>query len=263
MSASKTPSVPAVERALGILEMLAESRNGLTLSQLVEQSGLPKSSLHCLLLTLERCGYLHRNERTSRYMFGVKLFSLANTSLSGLRLREQAIPFLVSLMQQTRLTVHMGILEQYEAVLIAKYDPPGHYRLATWLGKRMEAHCTGLGKVLAAYMPEEDLDQLIQVRGFPRHNENTLITAKRFKEEMAKVRRQGFALDDEEDEIGLRCIGAPVFDETGAVAAAVSIAGTTYQINSENLSDLAFKLKSCALSISQTLGYKNEVGRTG
>ncbi len=251
-----TQSVPALEKALLILEMLASSRAGLSLPEIVKKSGLPKSSVHCLLVTLQRQEYLHRNENTGRYMFGLKLFSLANMALSGLKLREQAAPHLYSLMQQTRLTAHMAILEKNEAVLIAKVDCPVVFRLATWLGKRMEVHCTGLGKALIANLPEERLNELLREHGLPRHNENTIASPKRLKEDLANAAKRGYAIDDEEDEIGLRCIGAPVFDHTGAVIAAISIAGTTTQITGENVHDLAQRVKGAAASISRILGYE-------
>src|SRR5512133_2205804 len=121
----KTPSVPALERALAILELLAASRAGVTLPEVAEKLRLPKSSVHCLLLTLERHGYLHRNEKTNRFLFGAKLFSLGNMALSGLELREVAAPFLRALMESTHLTAHLAILERHEAVLIDKAEPPG------------------------------------------------------------------------------------------------------------------------------------------
>jgi DNA-binding IclR family transcriptional regulator len=250
-----TQSVPALEKALSILEMLAASRAGLSLPEIVKRSGLPKSSVHCILVTLQRQEYLYRNETTGRYMFGLKLFSLANMALSGLKLREQAVPYLYSLTQQTHLTTHMAILEQNEAVLVAKVTGPLASRLATWLGKRMEVHCTGLGKALIANLPEERLNELLRERALPRHNENTIVSPRRLKEDLANVAKRGYAIDDEEDEIGLRCLGAPILDHTGSVVAAISIAGTTAEVTEENVQELAGKLKHTAVSISRALGY--------
>src|SRR5581483_8805423 len=105
---------------------------------------------------------------------------------------------------------------------------------------------TGLGKALIAHLPEERLNDLLRARGLPRHNENTIASAKRLKEDLALAVKRGYAIDDEEDEIGLRCIGVPVFDHTGGVVAAISVAGTTAQVTSENVSDLARKLNETA-----------------
>lgn len=255
MGALKTPSPPAVDRAISILEKLAESRSGLTLPELKQQLTLPKSSVHSVLVALERRGYLHRNDTTGRYMFGLKLFGLANMALSGLDIREAAAPRLRLLMQRTRLTVHMGILERDEAVLVEKMEPPGLFRLATWMGKRMDVHCTGVGKAILAFLPGEHLEGLLRERALPRHNENTICGPKRLRAALAEIRRQGYAIDDEEDEIGLRCIGAPVFGPSGEVVAAISIAGTISQITPENEAVLAREVKRAAAAISEQLGY--------
>ncbi|MCS6817435.1 MAG: IclR family transcriptional regulator [Blastocatellia bacterium] len=258
MAAVKTQSVPAVERALTLLEVLAESKRGYTLSELARLLRLPRSSTHCLLLTLERRGYLHRNEQTGRYMFGLKLLGLANKALSRIELRERAAPYLQALMQQTGLTVHLAILDRGEAVLVEKVEPPGLLRLATWIGKRMDIHCTGVGKALLAYLPEEEIERLIRERGLPRHNENTIASPKRLREELARIRAQGYSLDDEEDEVGLRCLGAPIFDHTGRVVASISVAGTIAQITRENMVALAEAVKRTAATISQQLGFAPE-----
>jgi DNA-binding IclR family transcriptional regulator len=253
MAAIKTQTVPALDRALSILELIARSRAGLTLPELVEQSKLPRSSVHYLLVTLERRGYLQRNERTSRYLFGMNLIHLANAAVNGLSLRQQAAPHLQSLMRRTQLTVHMGILQEKEAVLIAKLEPPQGLRLATWVGKRMDVHCTGLGKALIAHLPPSELDRLIREHGLPRHNENTIFSARKLKDELDRVVRLGFAYDDEEDELGSRCVGAPVLDAHGRAIAAVSVAGSASEINRTNLETLAREIKSAATAISQAL----------
>ena len=92
------------------------------------------------------------------------------------------------LARDTGLTVHMAILEQNEAVLIDKVEPIGHHKLATWLGKRMDVHCTSLGKALIAFLPEAEVDRVIEERGLPRHNDNTIVSPRRLREELARVR---------------------------------------------------------------------------
>jgi DNA-binding IclR family transcriptional regulator len=262
MPTRKTPSAPSLERGLSVMELLANSRNGLPLADLARQLALPKSSVHCLLLTLERRGYLHRNERTNRYLFGLRLFSLANMALSGLEVRERAAPFLHKLAEKTRLTVHLAIPEQNEAVLLDKVEPLGAIRLATWLGKRMDVHCTALGKALIAHLPQEELDRLIRERGLPRHNDNSIVSPKKLKEELERVRKLGYSTDNEEDEVGMRCIGAPVFDDVGSVVAAVSISGTTSQVTDENSSALVEQVCNTAVAVSRVLGFNpNEAAR--
>lgn len=254
----KTRDVPSLDRALAIFEILAHSRRGNSLAELARRLFVPKSSLHCVLLTLERRGYIERSETTHRYVLGLKLFSLVNSAINQLTVNEAALPVLRSLMNQTHLTVHMGILDQGEVVLVNKIDPPGLFRLATWIGKRMEIHCTGVGKALIAYLPPEQLEELLSQHALPRHNDCTIANARKLKEQLKVVRTLGYAFDDEEDEVGLRCIGAPVFDHDGRAVAAVSVAGTTAQITRENRSRLAERLKSAVLEISRNLGFEQD-----
>ena len=249
-----TPSVPSVERTLAILESLSEANTGLTLPELSRRLSLPKSSTHCLLLTLERRGYLLRNERTRRYMLGLKLFSLANVALSGIKLREQASPFLHALMQRCRMTVHMAILEHDEAVIVEKVEPPpGVRRIATWVGKRLDLHCSAVGKALIAYLPEEKLLRLVGEHRLARYNENTLTSFRRLKEELDETRRRGYSIEDEEGELGCRCIGAPVFTGPGEAIAAISVAGTTAEIQPETIPQIGELVKQTAFHIAETI----------
>jgi len=259
-SSLKTRSVPALDRALNALELLAASKHGLTLPELSVALRVPKSSAHSLLLTLERRGYLHRNLKTNRYLFGLQLFSLANMGFAGIDLRKKTAPFLRALMSRTRLTAHLAILERNEAVPIDKAEPPGVYKLATWLGKRMELYCTGVGKAMLAYFKEEELDSVIRVRGLPRHNDNTVASSKRLRDELGKVRRIGYAIDDEEDEIGYRCVGAPIFDGSVKVIGAVSVSGDIEHVNSDRVLVIADQVKQCAASVSALLGFDGSNG---
>jgi DNA-binding IclR family transcriptional regulator len=256
---AKTPSAPALDRGLSIMELLASSTNGLTLPELTRRLKLPKSSVHSLLLTLERRGYLSRNTTAKRYLFGLKVFSLANMALNGIQLRERAAPFLRALMERTHLTVHLGIREQDEIVLIEKVEAPGLLRIATWVGKRMDLHCSGLGKALIAYLPEKDLLRLFADRILPRYNENTIVSSRRLREDVKRTRCLGYSADDEEGEIGFRCLGAPIFDQTGTAVAAISVAGSTVQITSENLTSIGVMVKEAAASISRCLGFDPEL----
>jgi DNA-binding IclR family transcriptional regulator len=252
VNALRTPSPPSIDRALGLLELLAQSRHGLTLSEVSAQMGIPRSSAHTILLSLERREWLRRSGRTRRYLFGPKLFTLANRALGGTSLREAAAPLLKALAQETGLAVHMAILEEGQAVLIEQAAPPRR-RLNTWVGKRMELHCTALGKVLLAWLPEEDARRILNERLLSRHNENTKASPRKLLEEIQETRKRGYAVDDEEAEIGYRCLGAPVFDSDGRVAAAVSVSGTTAQLHFVNAAPIAEQLREAAARIARAI----------
>src|SRR5882724_9335321 len=133
-----TPSVPALERGLSIIEVVANSPHGLTLSEIVRKVKLPKSSAHCLLLTFERQGYLHRCGGGHRYVCGAKLARVARSAHEGVVLREKAEPVLRALMRKTGQTIHLATIDADQATLIAKLSPTGAPRLASWIGKRMD-----------------------------------------------------------------------------------------------------------------------------
>ncbi|MEO8127891.1 MAG: IclR family transcriptional regulator [Bryobacteraceae bacterium] len=243
---------PAVARALVILEALAASRKGLTLSQIVRAAKVPRSSAYYIMNTLEHSGYVFRSSPRARYTFTPKLFAMANRSVIGLGLREQALPFLRELAEHSQLTVHAAVISQDDVVLIEKVAPSGYPPLPTWVGKRLPIHCTGAGKALMSYMPQEQLEHHFR-QGFIRYNDNTIVSPARMKLELERIRANGFAFDDEEETVGLRCIGAPLFDGGEQPVAAISIAGTIAEINDENLNDLARMVKNTAQAISARL----------
>jgi DNA-binding IclR family transcriptional regulator len=250
MPAEKTRSIPSLEKALAALELLADARDGLTLPAIAERLGAPKSSVHCILLTLERQGYLQRIDGARRYAISLRLVSLAGRALRGLALQDLAAPHLFWLSRATNCASHLAVLDQNEAVLIAKMEPPGACGLATWVGRRMELHCTALGKVLLSSLGEEDLNAMFDRRRLSRHNEHTITSTKQLMDEVQLVRAQGFADDNEEDEIGVRCFAVPVFDKDGATAAAMSVSGPTARVNAESREALLGSLREAAGRLS-------------
>ncbi len=258
-----TYSVPSVSRSMKILELLAQSQRGLTLSDISRKLGIPKSSAHVLIKTLEVMGYLKSSKINGRYCFGLKLVSLSNMALENLDLREQARPFLQHLMLRTGLTVHLAILEGAEAVIIEKIEAPGMLRLATWVGRRLDANSSGVGKALLAFTAEGNCDQRFTGRPMARHNKNTISSLERLARELKKVRELGYAFEDEEGEIGFRCIGVPLYDSANRVIAAVSVAGTTSQISNERVPKLISVVKAAAIQISAHLGCSSDLETPG
>jgi DNA-binding IclR family transcriptional regulator len=254
MTDLRTPSPPAVDRALAILEEVARSKRGLRLPEIALRLGLPKSSAHSLLVALERQGYLQRNETTRRYMFGPKVFLLANLALNGTTLRQVAYPALRNLMQRTDLMVHMAVLDRDQAVLVEQLGPPLTLAPMNWLGKRLDLHCTALGKVLAAYQPQNCWKRLITEHTLTKHNDNTICSPKRFLNELGLTNERGFAVDNEELDLNIRCLSAPVFDSSREAVAAVSVSGSTSEIHDGNTDELVRLLTAAANCITQELG---------
>lgn len=248
MPASKTRTVPALYNALKIIELLAESKCGLSLGDLTQMCGLSKSSVHYLLVTLERCGYVRKGNRGGRYMAGMKLLGVANAALHNLALRQRTAPYLFSLLLKTGLGVHLAIYEHQEAIVVAKLENNERH-MASWVGKRMDLHCTGIGKAILAYLPENEREDIIKRYGLARKNDNTICTRKRLQKDLEEVLRMEYALDNEEDELGMRCIGVPIIGPDYRPVAAVSISGSISQLTSERVPELAAEVRTTAKSI--------------
>ncbi|HKT10569.1 MAG TPA: IclR family transcriptional regulator [Terriglobia bacterium] len=246
-----TASVSSVDRALTFLETLAKSNRGMTLADIARKLRLPKSSAHCILLTLERRGYIYRVPSTHRYLFGMRLLNLAQEALGRLELRARASGPLRRLLEQTQMTVHMAIYEDGEAVLVEKLEPLTAVKMASHIGRRLDLHCTGVGKALLAYLPDDEINRLRVSRIWARHNENTIVFNNKLQAELEHIRKVGYSFDNEEDEIGFRCVGAPIFENDRTVIAAISVAGTTAQITGATLDSLARIVKDAADEISQ------------
>ncbi len=249
-------SSTAVERALAILEAISERAGGMTNSELSRKLAIPKSSASYILRALERRGYLRRERNTGKYRLGLKVLSLSRGVLSGLDLRELALPVLRQLVERSHLTAHLAILDHGDAVYIERVEAPGFIKMNTWVGRRMPIYSTSVGKALVAYLPENEVKALLKERGMQKRTPRTITVCTRFLQELAQVRKQGYALDDEENNLGVRCVAAPVFDRQGQVTASLGVSGTTGQIDLARLPKIAELVKEAAHKVSQQLGYQ-------
>ena len=204
--------VPAIDRALNVLECLSQSRKGYSVSELSRRLNLPKSSVHLILRTLERRGYLQKQSAGGRYRFGMKLIALSRSALDGVELRDEARAALAALAQRTALTVHMGVLERSEIVIIERIDSASPIRVVSWIGRRMDLNSTAVGKALIAHLPEAEFEAQVRPSQLARHNDRTIASMATLRKELDRVRQLGYSVCDEEDEIGVRCVGAPILD---------------------------------------------------
>ncbi len=252
--------MPALERALTVLEMMVQSNRGYTLSEVSRKLLLPKSSTYLILTTLERRGYLQKDSHSRRYRLGLKLVSLSRTAMEHLQLQEEARPFLQSLMHKTGFCAHMAVLEENEAVIIEKINAPGPHRIATtWPGQRVPAHCTGIGKAMIAYVSNEVFDRQISSKTLWKYNKNTIILMRKLKQDLEDTKKRGYSVSNEESQIGFRGIGAPVFDVTSKVVAGISIDGTVLEIPTELVPSLGRVVQQTAAAISAYLAHGNSL----
>lgn len=250
-SPDRTPGVPALDRALTLLECLAQSRRGFSVSELSRRLGLPKSSVHLILRTLERRGYLQRQAAGGRYRFGLKLVALGQQALDGMDLRDEARPVLASLARSTGLTVHLGVLEQGEIVVIERIESSAPIRVVSWVGRRLPVHSTATGKALMAFLPEAERSEEMHGAPLSRPTDRTIATVPELERELARVRQLGYAVCDEEHEAGVRAVGAPILDAQGHAVAAVSVVGTVAQVPRERLQELGREVSASAAEIAR------------
>jgi DNA-binding IclR family transcriptional regulator len=256
MKTSESPSV-AVERALTMLETVAQSSEGLSNAEISRKLNIPKSSASYILRTLETRGYFARDPETGKYRVGLKILSLSRGALGGIDVRGVALPVMRRLMQQTSLTCHLAVLDGPEAVYIEKVEPETFIRMDTWVGRRMRVHATSVGKAIVAYIPQEELEKILHKSGMEKRTPKTITTLPRLLKELEKVREQGYAVDDEENNPGARCIAAPIFDEQGLIVASIGLSGTTQQVSSQTMPRIVEELKDAARHISMRMGFRS------
>lgn len=243
----------AIDRTLSILEATAERAGGLTNSEISRRLGMPKSSASYILRRLEQRGYLRRDAETGKYRPGLKIVSLGREVLSGLDVRPPALPLLRLLVERTELTAHLAVLDHGEAVYVEKVDAPGFIKMDTWVGRRMHLHSTAVGKALMAPLSKVEVEAVTREHPLLRRTANTITSLHRLLLELERVRERGYAVDDEENSRGARCVAAPVFDGLGRAVAALGLSGTAGQLDDLSLPRLATLVMDCARRVGRQL----------
>jgi len=252
--------VQTIERISMILDILGQNPQGISIRDLSSKVSLPKGTTHRLLSSLSYLGYVRQDPKTRNYLLGFKLVELGNILLGQLDLRKEAAPFLNDMAERTKETVHMVILDRNEVVYIDKVEGdhnPSGLRMASRIGLRNPAHSSAVGKVLISHLPDEELNQFFRGKGLSKRTENTITDTIQLKEHFKMVRNQGYAIDDEENEKGVRCVGAPIYNEAGKAVAAISISGPAFRVTKKMAQEILKKeVMETALKISQRLGYR-------
>jgi DNA-binding IclR family transcriptional regulator len=251
--------VQTIERVSLILNILGKSPQGLSVGELSQKTGFPKGTTHRLLTSLAYFDHVRQDSMTKNYHLGFKLVELGNRVLSQLDFRTEAHPFLIELAELAKETVHMVILDRGEVLYVDKVDAGQHaggLRMASMLGSRIPTHCSAVGKVMLAFLPEGKLVEILRDKGLPRRTENTITDIEELKTHLQHIREQGYALDDEENEKGIKCIGAPIRDQSGQVIAAISISVPGIRVRTDTLlTTHKDQVTETAERISQKLGY--------
>lgn len=249
---ARTYRVPSVERAFRIIAEISQEPDGLSLGELIERVSMPKTTAFMLLSALRDLEVLI--QRGSRYTLGPSLVRLAGQALQRLDLRAVAGPYMQGLVDQTGFTSHIGVLNGEDVIFIDKAESTHFIQFLTYPGMTQPFHLSSLGKAIVSFLPDAQVDALLARAALVRKTVYTITDAEQFKAAMANIRAQGYAVENEENEEGVRCIGAPIFDRDGNVTAALSITALSQHLPAESFPKIAALVIAAANGISQQLG---------
>lgn len=250
--------INSVLRATKILECFSPKKNIYTHTELSKKLGINRSSLTRLLYTLETAGFLEREENTRQYKLTYKLYRLGNIYINQTSLQE-ALPLLKKLAAACKETTHLSVLEGFEVSFIDWIEGPQHISLLSLTGMNLPAYCTSSGKVLLAHISQERLDEFFRSISLKSYTAKTIINPDELIKHLGKIKKQGYSMDYAEFQEDIVGIAAPVWDRSGEVVAAISVAGPLFRMNKKHtLNKIICNLKKTSQVLSKRLGFLHE-----
>jgi len=253
--AHQSRKIGSVQRAVDILNLFDSQAPELGTTEIARALGLHKSTTASLVSTLAANGFLGQNPETRKYRLGLKLVERAFAMLDQVEIRQIAYPCLQELRNQWNETVNLAILDGADMVYIERMLGTKALGMRSEVGRRAPAHCTALGKAILACWPPADVKTFVSLHGLPAVTPQTITDPDKFFAELDKAREQGYAVDDEENEIGGRCIAVPIFDHMGKAIAAISISAPTARLPMSDVPQAGAMVRETAKAISRGLGY--------
>lgn len=251
----RTYDITALQRGLRLLHLFSQYSRGLTAKQVAGLSRLPVSTVHRFLANLVTAGFLSCDV-DGTYHLGIACFAIGQAAVGQLDIRRLSLPYLRELNHQTRETIHLTVRHGLSAVYVEKLDSPEPLRIHSRIGAAVPLYCTAVGKVMLAYMPEEEQERILPEIAIKRLTANTVGNLQELKTELYRVRKNGYACDLEEHEMHIRCMAAPIWDHAGTVQSSVSITAPVVRMPVTRLRQLAPLIQSAGLQISRELGYQ-------
>jgi DNA-binding IclR family transcriptional regulator len=248
--------VQVLDRALGILDVVGAGGRDHSLAELCAALQLHKSTVHRLMMVLERHRLVDKNPDTGRYRLGFKLFELGSKAIAALDLREHARPHLNRVLKETEETVHFCILDQGEVLYIEKMEPQRSVRMASSIGRRAPAYCTAVGKAMMAELTDAEVDEIVRRYGLKAITARTITSAAALRSNLKIIRARGYAVDNEENEEGVRCVGTAVRDYLGRPVAAISVSAPAFRMGKSAVQLIACSVVKSAGALSRELGYQ-------
>ena len=247
----------SLKRGLRIIEVIATIGSSMTLAEIARKTSLPRSTTHHLLRALVEFGYLIQDGDTRTYTLAPKLFRLTGNTWTQEQLAEIAMPFLDDLSRRTGEGSSLAVLRDGVVTIIAKREPEGPVRVVQEVGATRPIHCTAVGKILAAWLPEQELRGIIRRTVFEQKTAKTITSTTLFLRELARIRAIGSAMDNEEHIEGIRCIATPVRDYSGNVCASLCVVGPKHHLPQRRLSEIRQVLIAVSADLSVRLGHSS------
>jgi len=222
--------IRSIEKAFKILELFNHNRYELSVAEVNNYTGFPKSTIHGIISTLMDLGYIRQDSRTKKYRLGHGVFQLVSNHDETNNILKAAKPFLLELATKFEETVHLAKLDNGEVYYIDKVQVSNRLTICSEIGRKLPAYCTSIGKALLAFQPVEEIQNFLEKVSLKSYTSNTITDPGELFEELKKIRARGVAFDNEEIEEGLACLGVPVRGLNGEVVAAISIAGPSNRI---------------------------------
>ncbi len=250
----------SIHKALDILEFFLQQEGEFSIAEVTDNTKLNVSTTHRIISVLVKRGYIRQKSKRGKYYLGSKLLEFANTLKISAGIREVSLPFLRELSNASSEAVNLAILDSNEALTVEHIAAPHEnmLRMFTPTGTRNPLHCTALGKVLLADIEQKELENFLSSKNLPLYTKHTITDFNRLREELQVIRQEGIAEDNEELEIGAKCIASAVKAADGKVVAAVSIATPTARLTYTRIRRLRKLVKRCGLKISEALGYEGD-----
>jgi IclR family acetate operon transcriptional repressor len=245
--------VRAVERALDILLCFTRQTPELSMTQIADQVGIHKSTVHRLLATLERKRFVQRDPDTGIYRLGIRLLQMAYLTLEQNDLRRIAVPFLQHLGEQYQENIHLAVLDDMDVVFVQIIESPQRVKLAAAVGQRLPAFATASGKAILAFTPEARVQRILINQGMPQYTVHTPLTPEAVLKELKSIREQGFALSVQEYEDEINAVAAPIFDMDGQPIASVALAGPAYRLTLERMIEIGPTVAATAKQITHEI----------
>ncbi|MEW6080223.1 MAG: IclR family transcriptional regulator [Bacillota bacterium] len=263
MGLSQKNTVRSVERALDIVSAMTEVPSGQSLTDLSRKTGLSVATVFRLVNTLMAKGFADQDWVTGKYRLGFRIIEIAAALLDSLDVVRVATPYAEELARVSKENVNLSVIDHDEALCLVSKETPSNFQVRIALGERVALHVGALSKALMAFLPEREMDRIIQEKGLEAYTPNTITDPRALKPEMAKIRQQGYAFSDGEGVVGARSVAAPIRNHNGQVIAAIAILAPATRMDDRATQEFTELILKYSNAISREMGYPEARGLRG